>query len=189
MNRNLLFAIICLAIVVVITIISASNIGFHMTRETVSSLPKSQLVMIQKEGEPSPPVQKGVSVQTITATNSIIPRRLPLGPARACLYNTQTGQGADISATYGYPAMTPQREFEVPPGEVIDIGLGETKTIALNVMPYVIWIPREAGAPKPQPQDFDTLYLFVSEEEEYFYPQCWQLPEEQMAKGIRIQLV
>jgi hypothetical protein len=49
-------------------------------------------------------------------------------------------------------------------------------------------MPR-AGAVKPTMQDFDTLYLWVSETEDYFYPQCYNLPEEQKVKAIRIPLI
>jgi len=188
MNRNLIIAFIFVGIIVIITTLSTSNLGFHMTRQTVNSLPKAQLMMIQNEGEPYPPVQKGVTVQTVTATNSIIPRRLPLGPARACLYNSNTGQGTDIQARYDYPATMPSREFEIPPGEVVDIGVGETKTITVSVIPFVQWMPR-GGAVKPTMQDFDTLYLWVSETEDYFYPQCYNLPEEHKVKAIRIPLI
>jgi len=188
MNKNLLIALILVGIVILITLISASNIGFHMTRQTVSSLEKSQIVQIQKEGQPYPPMQKGITVQTLTATNSIIPRRLPLGPARACLYHSETGQGVDVGTRYDYPATTPSREFEIPPGEIIDIGVGQTKTVSLKVMPYVVYVPRDVLAPKLQ-QDFDELYLWVSETEDYFYPQCYNLPEEHKVKAIRIPLV
>lgn len=190
MNKSLIVAIILAAIIIIVTFISASNIGFKMTRQTVASIPKSAITLYQSEGQPYPGPGRGVAVQTITATNSVIPRRLPLGPARACLYDSATGQGADTSATYNYPATVPQREFEIPPGEVIDMGLGETKTVTLSVQPYVVWMPRDPNVPKPQPQNFDTLYLFVSEkEEDYFYPQCYNLPEEQKARAIKIPLV
>jgi hypothetical protein len=189
-NRNLYTALVLVAIVVVITVLSASNIGFHMTKQTASSVQKSQIIFTQKEGQPYPLAGKGVVVQTITATNSIIPRRLPLGPAHGCLYNTQTGQGIDVNPMYGYPATTPIREFEVPPGEVIDIGMGQTKIVTLSIQPYVVWIPKDTSGVKPEPQDFDTLYLFVSEkEEDYFYPQCYNLPDEQKAMAIKIPLV
>lgn len=189
MNRNLVMALILVVIIVAITLISASNIGFHMTRQTVSSLSKAQMVLTQREGEPYPPVQKGVKVQSITATNSIIPRRLPLGPARSCLYNSNTGQGVDAQARYDYPATTPSREFEIPPGEIVDVGVGQTKTIQLTVLPFVQYMPVGPNVPKQQPQDFDTLYLWVSEEEDNFYPQCYNLPEEQKVTAIRIPLV
>lgn len=189
-NFNLYTALVFVAIVVVITLISASNIGFHMTRQTVSSVSKSQIMFTQLEGQPYPLAGKGVVVQTITATNSIIPRRLPLGPAHGCLHNTQTGQGVDVSPSYGYPATTPMREFEMPPGEVIDIGMGQTKTVTLTIQPYVVWAPKDTAGIKPEPQDFDTLYLWVSEkEEDYFYPQCYNLPEEQKVMAIKIPLV
>ncbi len=186
-NRNLYIALVFVVIIVAITLISASNIGFRMTRETVASLPKDQMVIMQNEDE-SPPFSKGLTVQTITATNSIIPRRMPIGPSSACLYNSQTGQGVDVSVNAKYPATIPMRELEVPSGEVIDIGIGETKTVALAVMPYSIWVPKEG--PKPRAEEFDTLYLFISEkEDDYFYPQCYDLPEEHKAMAIRIPLV
>ena len=188
-RRNLYIALFFVMIVIIITLISASNIGFKMTRETVTSLQKSQLIYLQHEEEPYPAVQKGIKVQTLTATNSIIPRRLPVGPTHACLYNSVTGEGVDIGARYDYPAITPQREFEIPPGEIIDIGIGETKTVTVSVMPYVIYVPKVKGPEPRQPQDFDTLYLFVSETEDYFYPQCYQLPEEHKAMATMIPLV
>jgi len=188
-SKNLYIALFFVAIVIVITLISASNIGFKMTRETVASVQKSQIIVLQHEEEPYPAVQKGIKVQTITATNSVIPRRLPIGQAHACLYNTQTGEGLDIGARFDYPATIPQRELEIPPGEIIDISIGETKTVSVSVMPYVIYIPKVKGPEPRQPQDFDTLYLFVSEAEDYFYPQCYNLPEEQKVMATRIPLV
>jgi hypothetical protein len=188
-KTSLYIALFLVAVIVIITLISASNIGFKMTRETATSLPKDQMIQIQKEDQPYPPQGKGIKVQTITATNSIIPRRLPLARTHACLYNTQTGEGVDVGASFQHPAIMPQREFEVPPGEILDIGIGETKTITVSVMPYVMWVPKDPNAPKPRPQDFDTLYLFVSETEDYFYPQCYNLPEEHKAMAIRIPLV
>ncbi len=186
MNRDLLIASILIVIIVVITLLSASNIGFHMTRQTAPSIAKSQMIVIQREGEPYPPIQKGIPVQVITASNSIIPRRLPLGQAHGCLYNPLE-QGVDVQMRYDYPATMPSREFEIPPGEIIDIGIGETKTVTLSVIPYVVWEPR--AGPKQQPQNFDTLYIFISDEEDYFYPQCYNLPAEQQAKAIKIPLV
>ncbi len=188
-NKNLYIALFFVTIIVVITLVSASNIGFKMTRETATSLPKGQMIQMQKEGQPYPPTEKGVRVQTITATNSVIPRRMPIGQAHACLYNTQTGEGMDVGARYDYPATIPYRELEMPPGEILDIGIGETKTVAVSVMPYVMWVPKDPTAEKPRPQDFDTLYLFVSEMEDYFYPQCYNLPEEQKMMATKIPLV
>jgi len=190
-NKSLYIALFLVAVIVVITLISASNIGFEMKKETVTSIQKDQMILIQKEGYPYPPTGKGVRVQTITATNSIIPRRIPIGRVVGCLVNTQTGEGVDVGARFEYPAMVPQREFEIPPGEILDIGIGETKSIAINIMPFVVYIPKTPGYEKPQPQDFDTLYLFVSETEEFiYYPQCYNLPEEQKAMAdAKIPLV
>ncbi len=188
-NRNLYIALFFVAIIVVITLVSASNIGFKMTRETATSLPKGQMITIQKEGQPYPPTEKGIRVQTIMATNSVIPRRMPLGQAHACLYNSQTGEGIDVGARYDYPATVPYRELEIPPGEILDIGIGETKSVTVSVMPYVMWVPKDPTVEKPRPQDFDTLYLFVSEMEDYFYPQCYDMPEEQKRMATMIPLV
>ncbi len=188
-SKNLYIALFFVVIVIAITLISASNIGFKMTRETVTSVQKSQMIVLQYEEEPYPVVQKGIKVQTITATNSVIPRRLPIGQAHACLYNSKTGEGMDIGARFDYPATIPQREFETPPGEIIDIGIGETKTVSVSVMPYVIFIPKVKGPEPRQPQDFDTLYLFVSESEDYFYPQCYEMPEEHKRMATMIPLV
>jgi hypothetical protein len=202
MSRNLAAALACLALILAITFLSASGIGFDRQVETVASLPADRMVRVLEEGmDPRP--GEWVPVQAFTFLNRYIPRQSLLPQVTACLYNSSSGQGAYLTTRWTpSDSLLAYREL-LPEGNIVRLGLGITR-VTLEVQPWTIYrgtqyVTPVQGEPRPakpvpgvaEPERYDTLYLFMQEIRgfrDHAYTPCENLQPGDLARAARIPL-
>jgi len=200
MNKNLLIAVICIVIVVLINVLSALPIGFTLTQQTVSVLSAAEVTPIAEEktlyGGPGYGTTSGPVIHTLTLTNTVIPRQYVLPATYACLYNTQTQEGVSVGTRWQVSSLESKISDFGQWENVVQLGK-ETKTVELTVDKFVRLkhiLQRENGetylsAEPDFPTGFDTLYLWVIMDERVnFYPQCESLQPADIAMAQQVRL-
>ncbi|HLC32814.1 MAG TPA: hypothetical protein VJJ82_03240 [Candidatus Nanoarchaeia archaeon] len=198
-NVNLVMALICAALIVILTLLSATSIGFDIREAVVPSLPKDQVVRIATEGQNEPNLA-GPVVYSVTYTNTFLPRQHQLPFVTACLYNSDERRGAFIGTRWQVSQFDSQQWSE---GNVVQLGI-ETKTVGFEVQPFVRWaiqpmtkeshdLTREVPV-KPIPgqviDKYDLILLFIEEgRSRQVYPQCEFLQAEDVERARKVQLV
>src|SRR3989344_5407594 len=97
-SLNLTLAIVCAALIIILTLLSATSIGFSSREELVPAVPKSEVVRTVTEGQESP--FSGPVVYRVTYTNSFLPRQHQLPYVSACLYNSLDKRGVYLSTRW-----------------------------------------------------------------------------------------
>ena len=202
MNRNLLGALVCVGVLVVLTLLSAIPFGFSVVSQTVPSILSSQVIPVVQEGKgygqaPGPVVHR------ILLTNTFLPRQYVLPRAYGCLYNTENKQGQYINLRWQIIQLESKVSDFSSNENVVQLGR-ETRTVELTVDQMVRWermtypqpVPADVTRPvKPAPvveypEGFDTLYLWLLDRNaQDFYPECSALQPSDMAKANRIEIV
>lgn len=189
-NRNLFFAILCIVLIAIITLLSAAEIGFSSSDEVVSSVSKEQVVVLsenQYEQNIAGPV-----VYRVTYINTFLPRQRQLPFVTACLYDSTAKRGAYLGTRWQVSLFDSQQWSD---GNVVQIGR-ETKTIGLEVQPNIRWKPAPTPVARPVPaempeQSYDYILLFVQDEDSSrkIYPQCEFLQEEDVERARKVALI
>lgn len=192
-NNNLIVALICAALIIVLTLLSATSLGFESRETVVPSLSKAEVVRVQTEGQYEQNLV-GPVVYSVTYTNTFLPRQHQLPYVTACLYNSAEKRGAYLGTRWQVSQFDSQQWSE---GNVVQLGK-ETKTIGLEVQPIVNWRPSERydssmSVPKPVPAidvSYDSILLFIEEgRARQIYPQCDFLQAEDVARARKVALV
>ena len=192
-STNLVVALVCAALIVIITLLSATSIGFTSREEIVPTVAKDQVIKVLSEGRQ--PSMTGPVVYRVTYENTFLPRQHQLPFVSACLYDSNEKRGAYLGTRWQVSNFDSQQWSDG--GNVVQLGR-ETKTIGLEVQPYTLWKPSPVPVtepiklvPVPPDEQYDLIFLFVdgSGRMQSFYPQCDNLQAEDMARAKKIQLV
>lgn len=194
-SKNLIVALVCAGLIVVITLLSATSIGFDARETVVPSLSKTEVVRVQTEGQYEQNLA-GPVVYSVTYTNTFLPRQHQLPYVTACLYNSAEKRGAYLGTRWQVSQFDSQQWSE---GNVVQLGK-ETKTIGLEVQPFVRWMPSPAVTSQAMPlakpvpgfetESYDSILIFVEEgRSRQIYPQCEFLQPEDVARARKVQLV
>ncbi len=208
MNKNLLGIIIPLVLIVVITSLSVSNIGYKYEVQTIKSVKLADLF----------PGEKVIAVQEINVENDfVLPRGIALPRVSACLYNEQYNQVEQLNLEYKEVSFReeakPTLDYAVLPydmnqQESFDIGVFEIKKLQLILYPSGdyryksipmddVYYPTKSSIP---PQDYyynetiqrykqyfaNTDLLLVEDTE---YHGCYSLTAEEKNNAVRIKLI
>ena len=193
MNRDLLFALVCMAGIIVITFISASSIGFSASEHLVESVKRADVfrTVIEEAGYDLP----GPVVYTVTYTNSFLPRLKQLPRVTACLYDSKSKSGAYANARW---RVVPDKDVgAVQQDDTLDVGIGQ-RSVDVQLMQQVRYLP--PGVPSdPIPAKvqgyydrFDAVLLFLDERRGGFndqYIDCGNLQAGDVARAKRIAVV
>ena len=196
MKRNLLLAIICIILIAVITLLSATGIGFSSEEFVAPSVPKTQVSLVIIEGKN--PNLAGPVVYSVTYTNTFLPRQRQLPFVTACLYNSEAKRGMYLGTRWQLSSLNSQGFSDG--SNIIQLNI-ETKTLNLEVQPFVryaerpvIYAPDSPPIAKPVPameESYDSILLFIEDDgrSQKAYPQCEFLQEEDVAKAKKVALV
>ncbi len=205
MNKNLTAAIVCIALIAAITLLSALPIGFSRIEETAPTISTDLIAPIREETQGGFGNSPGPVVHRVTFVNTWLPRQVTLPRPSACLYNSKTHQGAYANARWQISTLE-SRVNDFGSGEsVVQLGRG-TRTVELTIDQFVRW-KRQVPASQTQPQKpmpapgatvpvmdypegFDTLYLFlIDRNQPDFYPDCSNLQTADLAYAKKITVV
>jgi len=204
MNRNLLSALVCVGVLIVLTLLSAIPFGFSVVSQTALSIPSSQVIPIVQEGKGYGQAP-GPIVHSILLTNTFMSRQYVLPRAYGCFYNTENKQGQYANMRWQISQLESKISDFSSNENVVQLGR-ETRTVELTVDQMVRWermqyLPQSTPQPeisravKPMPvveypEGFDTLYLWLLDRNaQDFYPECSALQPSDMAKAKRIEIV
>lgn len=206
MNKNLALAILCIALIAIITLLSALPFGFSKTEETAISVPAELITPVRDETKGYSGTTPGPVVHRITFTNTWLPRQVPLPRANACLYNSKTRQGAWANAHWQISTLESKISDFNSGDSVVQLGR-ETRTVELTIDQFVRWqrqpsspavpqkpvpapIPGESTPVTDYPEGFDTLYLFlIDRNTPDFYPDCGNLQSADLMYAKKIAVV
>ncbi len=188
-QKNWKIATACMIIIGIIVALSASPIGWAVSKQATQSVRLSDVYKILEEGQPDYGPGPGVPLYSITITNTFIPRQYELPQANACLYNTEKKAGTDVPVQWDIS----EKPLDFGPSlNTVEMGR-ETKTITLKAMPYTRWKPVPRGAPVPAKEQelevYDQLLLFLHEGRVYEYTGCYNLQPQDFEKAIKISIV
>ena len=197
MSRNIWAAIACLALLVVIAFISATDIGFSVTERAVESVKRADVLWVQDDDSP---YYGGPSVPVLTWAfeNGVIPRQKVLPFVSACVIDRASLRGSNVGTRWQAMQATELDSETVVEGYV-ELGLG-SKTVELLVERFVYYKPRPFdGEPvpvKPVPvveESYDALVLFLDESagglEGPSYVDCYNLQESDLVRARVIPIV
>lgn len=188
-GKNVKIAATCLIIITIIVALSASPIGWQISKHEVTSVRLKDIHRVLMEGQPDYGPGPGVPVYTIQIKNTFIPRQYELPQPNACLYNSELRAGIDLPIQWDVQ-QKPQ-DFGPSLNTVEVLG---TRTVTLKATPYTRWKARpeapKPAAPVPQQETevFDQLLLFLQEGRVYYYPNCFSLQPEDFERAIKISV-
>ena len=188
-NKNLIAAEICILIIVIITALSASNIGWKVESKAAESVKLSDVVVAKLEGEPYG-AGPGTPIYTIKVTNSFIPRQYELPFTSVCLYNSELKKTSVADVRWDVPGQISQ--YDGSNTNTMEIISG-TKTANLLVFQGIRYKP-VATAPVAVPtkateEVYDQLLLFLQYEWVYFYRDCYNLQESDFKAAVIIPII
>jgi len=182
---NAKLAAASLALIALLVGVSAMPVGWNIGATKVDSLSMSDIMPVLDEGKARYQT-RGTPIYTLTVTNNWIPRQYELPQAQACFYNSE--KQAYQHAGVNWDVQEQRSDFG-PNLNVIELGRGtETATLLLGSSPQIRPMPVE----KPidfEPQTYDTLYLFLNEDDRYDYIECFNLQPEQLQEAILIPVL
>lgn len=202
MNKNLALAILCIALIAIITLLSALPFGFSKTEETAISVPAELITPVRDETKGYSGTTPGPVVYRITFTNTWLPRQVPLPRANACLYNSKTRQGVWANTHWQISNLETKISDFNSDESVVQLGR-ETRTVELTIDQFVRWertpirepMTKPVAPPLPAPsvdypEGFDTLYLFlIDRNTPDFYLDCGNLQPADLMYAKKIAII
>lgn len=191
-NKNLIAAITCVAIILIIIALSGSNIGWKVEKQAVSSVKLKSVAVTKVEGEPYG-AGPGTPIYTISVTNTFIPRQYELPYHQACLYNTELKTALYADTKWDVKGEASQLGQETTSLEIIK----GTKTANLLVFQGIRYTPKDVNAipaaatpTKVQEEVYDQLLLYLQEGGlNPMFPDCSNLQESDINAAIKIPII
>ncbi len=192
-GKNVGIAVACLVLIAIIVTLSALPIGWQITKQAAQSVMLKEVHRVIEEGQPDYGPGPGVPIYSISVTSTFIPRQFELPNTQACLYNTQLRRGIDVGTEWDVREKYSEFGAGMRTMEVFK----DTKTATLRVMPYTRWKPvpaiaREKVPAPPVPEEievFDQLLLFIHEDRQYDYVNCYNILPTDFQKAMAISVL
>lgn len=166
-SRQYIGSLACVAIILIITLLSGSGIGLIVTETALAEIPKDQIEQNQQ-----------ISVYEVKISNKYFPRQYYLPRLEACFYDEQT------RATTFASVRADVEESTFTGDKAVSLGLNEQQTVKYMLNAE---IPRPVMKEEGEPKElqYDTLLLMKSEDSKG----CYELTSKDIEDAIKIKIV
>jgi len=191
LDRNLKAAVGCIILIAVLIALSASNIGWKVDKQFVSSIKLSDIIITKYEGEPYG-AGPGIPIHTVTVSNTFFPRMYLFPNTVTCLYNTELKRSAYIDSRWNIKQES--SELGMPPSSLEVIrGTKSANLLVFQAINYKPSTPISTPivAEKIQVEEvYDQLLLFMGESGKLGpFVDCGNLGDNDMKSAIVIPIV